>query len=345
MRGNDVTAISVRPAPCTVGRIYAPQGQGMRIIPIESGQVRGFRRPRGRRDAAIRWMAIAALSLFWLPGWAYQAFAEPSITPDPFSTLQQRLVKDGFDRDLLQGIYSRPETTFDQEGIAAYLSHREATLDYDQFLTESSIHQAIDYANRHRGVLQEVQRRYGVEGEVVTAILLVESRLGTFIGKRCVLNTLSSLAVLDETAKRDMLWNGYVKESPQETRGRFDRWALRKSDWAYRELKAYLEYVQAQHLDPFALHGSYAGALGFAQFVPSSVLEFGRDGNRDGQVNLQDHMDAIESVANYLKEHGWRPGQERDEALRVLLSYNHSTYYANTILKVAERVSKGKAQR
>ncbi|MDY6838144.1 MAG: lytic murein transglycosylase [Thermodesulfobacteriota bacterium] len=290
------------------------------------------------RDVVLRWLAMAVVTVLCLASRTDPALGNPSTRPNPFIFLQQRLIEDGFDRKLIEGIYARSEAAFDRKGIADYFSHREATLDYDQFLTPSSIDQAIAYLHEHGKSLKETERRYGVEGEVVTAILLVESRLGTFIGKHRVINTLSSLAALGELAARDMLWNGYVKGKAQEAKGRFDRWAVRKSDWAYQELKAYLTYVQAQNIDPFSLRGSYAGALGFAQFVPSSILTFGRDGNRDGQVRLHEHPDAIESVANYLNQHGWRPGQERDESLRILLRYNHSTYYAETILKVAERL-------
>jgi membrane-bound lytic murein transglycosylase B len=274
----------------------------------------------------------------WLACRTHAALGETSIRPGPFSLLQERLIEDGFDRQVMEGIYARPEVAFYQKGIADYFSHREATLDYAQFLRPSAMDQSLAYFREHRKRLEETEKRYGVEGEIITAILLVESRLGTFIGRHCVLNTLSSLAALGEPAKRDRLWEGHVKGKAAGTRKSFDRWASRKSDWAYRELKAYFKYVQAQNIDPFSLRGSYAGALGFAQFVPSSILSFGRDGNRNGQVNLHEHADAIESIANYLREHGWRPAQERDESLQVLLRYNHSTYYADTVLKVAERL-------
>ena len=291
-------------------------------------------------DVMSRRLAAAALSFVCLLGWADGAHGEPSRRPHPFGTLQQRLIGDGFDRSLIKAIYARPEVTLDEQGLTAYFLHREATLDYDQFLAESSVDHAIGYLKKHGAALLHAQELYGVEGEVVTAILLVESRLGTYVSKRLVLNTLSSLAALDETAKRDMLWRTYIKESAPASKDRFEGWALRKSAWAYRELRAYLKYVQAQKVDPVSVYGSYAGALGFAQFIPSSILKFGRDGNKDGQINLYEHVDAIESVANYLKQHGWRPGLNRDEAFRVLLSYNHSSYYADTILKVAERLSR-----
>lgn len=294
---------------------------------------------RSRRNTALRWLVMAALSTFWLPAWAGPAPGELSSRFATFATLQQRLIMDGFDMSMVQTIYSRPEVTFDQQGIAAYFSHREATLNYDNFLTQSSIDQAIEYLKEHGRALGQAEKRYGVEREVVTAILLVESRVGTFIGKRRVLNTLSSLAALDEVAKREMLWNTHLKKNTTESKNDFIRWAIRKSAWSYRELKAYLKYVTAQNTDPFSVRGSYAGALGFAQFVPSSVLEFGQDGNNDGYINMFHHMDAIESVANYLKKHGWRPGMRPDEAFRILLCYNHSKYYADTIIKVAERLS------
>ncbi len=291
-------------------------------------------------EALLQLLAVAALGIVWLIGCADNAYSEPSTRHDPYATLQERLIRDGFERSLVRSLYSRPEVTLDQEGLAAYFSHREATLNYDQFLTQSSIDQAIEYLGRHQEPLERAQSVYGVEKEVVSAIILVESRLGTLIGKRLVLNTLSALAVLDDKDSRDRLWNTYLKDKAAGSKDEFDPWASRKSTWAYKELKAYLKYVNTQGLDPFSMRGSYAGALGIAQFVPSSVLKFAQDGNRDGQINLYDHEDAIESVANYLKQHGWRPKLKRHEAFRILLRYNHSKYYAETILKVAQQLGK-----
>ena len=81
--------------------------------------------------------------------------------------------------------------------------------------------------------------------------------------------------------------------------------------------------------------GSYAGAMGISQFMPSNALKLARDGNGDGRTDLFDHADAISSVASYLKHYGWRPDQSEKQAYKVLLRYNYSRYYANTILKVA----------
>ena len=290
------------------------------------------------RTAARAFVAITVLSSLWLTGFADNVYGEPSTRREPYTSLQKRLIRDGFNKSLIRLLYSRPEVVFDQQGLTAYFSHREATLNYDQFLTRSSIDRAFDYLGRHQEAFRQTQLVYGVEDEVITAILLVESRLGTFVGKRLVLNTLSALSALDDKDNRDMLWRTYVRHKAQGTRSEFDKWARRKSAWAYRELKAFLQYVAAQKIDPYSVYGSYAGALGIAQFVPSSVLRFAQDGNRDGLINLYHHEDAIESIANYLKQHGWRPGLKRDEAFRIILYYNRSRYYAETILQVAERL-------
>ena len=291
------------------------------------------------RRGAERFLAIAAFGFASLLFFADLARGEPLSKSDPFAILKTHLVRDGFDEPFIQSIYSKPEVTFDHKVITVYFSHREAALNYDQFLSRSSVDQAIRYLGQHEQALKQAQRVYGVEGEGITAIILVETRLGTLVGERLVLNTLSTLAVLGDKDSRDRLWYADLKDKTDGSKRRFDSWASQKSAWAYNELKAYLQYTNAQGLNPMSIPGSFAGALGVAQFIPSSVLKFAKDGNQDGQINLFDHEDAIESIANYLKEHGWKPGLSNEEAVQVLLTYNNSTYYANTILKVANRLS------
>jgi len=278
---------------------------------------------------------MAVFSFVWVLGFNDAARGES----EPFTTLRARLIQDGFDTSLIQSLYARPEVTFDHQGVSAYFLHREATLNYDQFLTQASIEKANAYLGKHHKALTQAQSVYGVEHEIITAIILVETRLGTFVGKSLVLNTLSTLAALDDKDRRNSLWSAYLKGKAGGSKHQFDAWASRKSTWAYNELKAYLKYAHAQGVDPLSMPGSFAGALGIAQFVPSSALKFAQDGNGDGQVNLFDHEDAIMSVANYLHRHGWRTSLTRNEAFRVLLHYNRSVYYAETILDVAERVA------
>jgi len=289
----------------------------------------------------VSWfLAIIVSSFALLPGKGKSICAESVLTPRPFASLQLRLIHDGFDSSEIRALYSRSEVTFQQQDVVAYFMHKEAALNYEQFLTQPSIKEATEYLKKNGCLLRKAQHLYGVEPEIITAIMLVESRFGTCVGKHLVFNTLSTLAALADEANRNRLWHIRVKRKMPGSKAKFNRWANQKSTWAYRELKALLRYVKSQKIDPFSLYGSYAGAMGFAQFIPSSVLEFGQDGNRDGHINLCQQEDAISSIANYLKQHGWRLGLSRDKALEILLYYNQSTYYADTILKVAKRLSR-----
>jgi membrane-bound lytic murein transglycosylase B len=146
------------------------------------------------------------------------------------------------------------------------------------------------------------------------------------------------LADLHEKETRDGLWDAHLDGKAKESKKQFESWAARKSTWAYAELRAYLEYVSDENLDPLSINGSFAGALGISQFIPSSVQQYAKDGNEDGRVNLFHHEDAIESIGNYLKQHGWHKSVSRNEAFQIILKYNNSKYYARTILKVAELV-------
>ncbi|MFC1829827.1 lytic murein transglycosylase, partial [Thermodesulfobacteriota bacterium] len=254
-----------------------------------------------------------------------------------YKSLQERLIKDGFEKDKIAALYSRQEVDFETKGISLFLIHREARLNYDQFATRESIQKASAYMEKHSVALESAEKKYGVNKEVITAIILVETRLGKDLGGPSVLNTLSTMASLSDPEIRDLLW-GKISTSARVTRQEYEKWAEKKSKWAYRELKAFLEYADKEGKDPVSIYGSYAGAMGISQFMPSNIHTLGKDGNNDGRIDLFDHDDAIASVANYLRHHGWHPGISSKKAYKVLLRYNYSKYYANTILKISRQL-------
>jgi peptidoglycan lytic transglycosylase B len=251
-----------------------------------------------------------------------------------FDSLQDRLIKDGFDKDRILALYKRPEVNFEIKGVTRFLVHREATLNYDQFSSKESIHNALQYMADHKKALERTEKNYGVDKETITAILLVETRLGAMVGGPLVLNTLSTTAALADAHVRDMFWDR-VSKSIRLTRKQFDGWVRRKSEWAYKELKAFLEYTTEEHMDAADIPGSFSGAMGLAQFMPSNILVFAKDGDNNGITDLFDHADAISSIGNYLKHYGWHPGIDREKAYHVIYHYNHSPQYVNTILKVS----------
>ncbi len=252
-----------------------------------------------------------------------------------FKPLQARLIKDGFDKNKIQALYRRPQVVFEAEGASRFLGHREATLNYDQFATAASIQKARNYIAQHHQILESTEKTYGVDKEVITAIMLVESQFGALAEGPSILNTLSTLASLDDQNVRHMFWH-HVTRTRKLSMKQYDRWAQRKSKWAYTELKAFLKYTAREKMDPVTIAGSYAGAIGIAQFMPSSILAFAKDGDHDGQIDLFNHADAITSIASYLKHYGWHAGIGRSQAKKVIYRYNHSRYYVDAILKIAK---------
>ncbi|NVM24041.1 MAG: lytic murein transglycosylase, partial [Desulfobacterales bacterium] len=128
---------------------------------------------RSHLKPLLRPLAMAAAGFVLLLCWAERGRSESTGKLDLFAGLQSRLVRDGFDSSVVRTIYSRPEVNFDQRGLAAYFSHREATLNYDQFLSRTCIRRAIGYVDKHRMALHQAQKLYGVEAEIITAIMLV----------------------------------------------------------------------------------------------------------------------------------------------------------------------------
>lgn len=286
----------------------------------------------------LRWLLISVMVLAVPVLWHTHAAAD---TPDgtwQFKALQEKLIQDGFQADSIRKVYQNPRVSFERQSVSLFFVHSEAKLNYDQFTNDWSIGQAKKYMHRHGEQLEKTEQAYGVDKRVITAIILVETGLGTTLGKRSVLNTLSSLSAFDDPAVREDFWKKF-KRKEEISKADYEKRATRKAAWAYKELKAFLQYTQNENFDPLAIQGSYAGALGIAQFMPTTLLAYARDGNQDGVIDLFTHADAMASIASFLKRFGWKPGIDTEKAKKVIYRYNHSDYYVNTILKIAERLS------
>jgi len=268
-------------------------------------------------------------------GVLFRAPARAADNFDYFASLQERLIDDGFDKDMLHQIYSRPEVIFETKGISLYFVHHESKVRYEQYTDKLLIKRARAYMKKYQGALADAGKTYGVEPDIITAIILIESQFGKLLGKRSVINTLSTMASLYDPEVREVLWQK-ISNTPELDRATFEEKADGKAKWAYRELKAFLNHVNGEGYDPIGINGSFAGAMGISQFMPSNIPELAKDGNGDGRIDLFNHADAIASIAYYLKSHGWRPGIDRAKAEEVIYHYNHSERYVAAVLKISE---------
>jgi membrane-bound lytic murein transglycosylase B len=279
--------------------------------------------------------AIGAMTICFCMASMLPAASEDSTAP--FNSLQARLAGEGFDPVMLKTLFQKQDVHFEARTMSLFFMHSEARVNYDQFLSPDSLQKARNYIQEHLSDLDTAEKTFGVNKEVITAIMLVETRLGTYLGASSILNTLSSLASMKDSGLRELVWNT-IQPERRPDKSVFEEKASSNSEWAYQELKAYLKYTGREKIDPTTIFGSYAGAMGIAQFMPSNILTYAMDGNHDGRIDLFDPSDAIASIANYLKRFGWKPGISYEAAFDVVYHYNHSKVYVTTILKIADQL-------
>lgn len=168
------------------------------------------------------------------------------------------------------------------------------------FVTKSRIKGGLKFWDQHKDALEQASNVYGVPKEIIASIIGVETRYGRHTGRYPIIDSLSTLAF------------AYPP----------------RSKFFKSELEQYLLMTREERLDPLALNGSYAGAMGMPQFISSSFRRYAVDFDKSGQRNLwESPTDAIGSVANYFKKHHWRTGEPiatkvtvHGERYRLLLS-------------------------
>ncbi|SEK45367.1 lytic murein transglycosylase B [Nitrosovibrio tenuis] len=165
------------------------------------------------------------------------------------------------------------------------------------FVNPRRIAGGVAFWNSHAETLERARREFGIPEEIITAVIGVETLYGAQAGKHRVLDALTTLAF--DYPKRAQFFRG--------------------------ELEQYLLLGKDQNADVLNIKGSYAGAIGIPQFMPSSYRRYAVDYDNDGRIDLSGSTtDAIGSVANYLKSHGWQMG----EAVAVPALVNSENYRA-----------------
>lgn len=173
-----------------------------------------------------------------------------------------------------------------------------------RFVEPYRIRKGIEFWDANLDTLKEAEAKYGIPQEVIVAIIGVETIYGQHIGNYRVLDSLATLAFAYPEGQRD------------------------RSEFFLSELEAFIALCNKTHLDALEVKGSYAGAIGLGQFMPSSWTAYAVDGDGDGIVDLfHSRRDAIFSVANFLKVHGWEGGK----ATRVLVDIQHSDNLAELL--------------
>ena len=256
-----------------------------------------------------------------------------------FSPLLDWLGSQGVERQQVTKWLNANQVKFEGKLLSSMLSHREVTRDYQGFFSTNHLQRARQFQTKYANILKQTQESTSVPSGVIVAIILVESDLGGNTGKSYAFNMLASQAVLDTKAARDALartWPASQKDY-LSSQAALDRFAKR-AEWARGELLALIRLCNSWKVSPLTIKSSAAGALGWCQFMPTSIERWGADGSGDSKVDVNNPLDAIASIGRYLQEHGWQDGMSKEQQIQVLLTYNKSTPYAEAILGIAEKL-------
>jgi membrane-bound lytic murein transglycosylase B len=239
----------------------------------------------------LHWSLKAGFLLVTLLA-ALPACTSTAATPEPAgyaadpaarAFIEEMVTEQGFDREELIAVFSQAQRRDDiLELMRRPAEKRLAWHEYRKiFLTRGRIDGGVAFWNSNEQLLEKVEKDLGVDAQVIVAIIGVETRYGGNTGSHRVLDALSTLAF----------------DYPP------------RSEFFRGELEQYLILAREEDIDLLNTTGSYAGAMGYGQFIPSSYRSYAIDFDGDGRRDLWDSpADIIGSVANYLHVHGWTYG-------------------------------------
>jgi len=219
---------------------------------------------------------VLSLACYAIPGNAIELDASPTM-----SALSDRLINDGlYTRAELEGLLGPIEI---DKGVLKLLDRQAEAKPWHEykniFLRQDRILAGKTFMQRNRALLEAVDDKYGVPPEIITALIGVETFYGTRMGSRSVLRSLATLTA------------AYP----------------RRETFFGKELETFLSLLKSESLVASDIEGSYAGAVGIPQFMPTSYVAYAVDFNGNGKRDLVHELeDAVGSVANYLVVHGWK---------------------------------------
>lgn len=253
----------------------------------------------------------------------------------------RQLRKAGVDSLFSERITRDSSVTLDASRCRINVTNFARRPDYSHHHNKKGVREVKKFIRAHRSLLTALSKKYKVTPEAIASILWVESKFGRTTGRNHVASTfLSVILCADpdeiENSVSDVVTKGVVDTNNIDSlRSLVERRTVRKAAWAAREVQALQRLEQERNVNIMALRGSWAGAMGWPQFLPSSLLQWGADGNGDKRVDLHTMPDAAASVARYLHEHGW--GTTIASQRAAVFAYNNSNDYVTAVLTLARK--------
>jgi len=258
--------------------------------------------------------------------------------------VEDLMVDKGLDRVRAHRLMTDPRMKFDEKFVLKNLnfvrpssspkSPGRMEFDYKYVLKGRA------FIEENQDIFDEIQDKYDISPEIIMAILILETRIGTYPMRYQAFNVYANISLISDPNLMDNLrdLHGVDNMPLNEEEGR--KKTLARGRWAAGELYNLVLIADTLGLDPLEIKGSKGGALGPAQFIPSTFMKWGADGDDDGIRNPFCMPDAIASIANLLKKSGWRENGDEKKNRTAIWLYNHSDVYVNTIMKLYEELLK-----
>jgi membrane-bound lytic murein transglycosylase B len=260
-----------------------------------------------------------------------------------FSPVIEQLLERGADSGFVYYLVSHPSVEFNERYVKINVTGYLNPPDYTSHYNDYSVRRTRIFYNNNLDLLSLAEQKYGVNKEVIAAVLWIETRHGNYLGNHHIVSVYLSAAMCNlpdyyNVNKQVMLdkhlgTKSELPELEQRLRERSDR----KANWALDQLLALEKMHKVSPIPIMELHGSWAGAFGISQFLPVSYINWAVDGDGDKMINLFEVADAVFSTANYLNQNGW--GETYEEQKAAVFHYNNSSAYVDAVLTLASLVS------
>ncbi|MBK7987996.1 MAG: lytic murein transglycosylase [Ignavibacteria bacterium] len=265
-----------------------------------------------------------------------------------FAPIMQPLLQKGMDTAFLVRLMTDSRVQFKESLVKINVTGYRKPTDYSQHHDAYSVNKGISFMEQHSRDLDSAAAKYNVPKQAITAILWIETKFGKITGNHSIASVFLSVALANRPENIEKNKNVVRQElsEKKDTTGlyelekKIEQRANKKSAWAIDQLMALDSMRSRYHADVLDIKGSFAGAFGLSQFLPSSYRSWAVDGDGDGKINLFDEQDAIFSVANYLSVNGWRKDRESHE--KAVFHYNNSKDYVSAVLTLAEKLGMDK---
>ena len=244
--------------------------------------------------------------------------AENELAREIYGRVFNQLENQNIPPEFLEGSFNHPDIDID-DGIIRRFHRPAEKLSYERyrkiFVTDQRIKEGVKFYNQNKALIDTVYAEFGVDPFLLVSLAGVESKYGTHAKTHLVFVALHTV----------------IHKLP------------RREKWVEKEMAEFLSYCYENNVPPLSLGGSYAGAFGYGQFIPSSFRGYAVDFDGDGVREPFDWPDVLASMANYLVKNGYAKGSDNfskdSPNWKSVYSYNPALNYVKVVLELREAIS------